>query len=706
MHHAHKIGFTSAVERFGFAAAVSITCACTSGDGDRSSVREMGAVRSNGGGFGTDVTRSDSTRSGKLPEPSVDCGRTTPNRTRGTYWPSAELGCDEGGSRTFSLHPGVRRGRPNPNLHPYRDGPAADTGNGSQEFAGDDNLYAGVWRGGTYPAAAWFTTSWNEFTQVWDDWGQAGLRMEDFETFTIGGTRVYAGIFRAGNGAHAAWFTSDWNGFTNQWNTWGGQGLRMEDFETFVAGGTRVFAGVFRAGTDGHAAWFTSDWNEFTSIWDTYGRRRLRMHDFEVYFESGTPVYAGIFRGGNDANAALFTSDAGDFFSTWDNYNQGNLRMHDLETYDVQGTRVWAGAWREGNDANYAWVGVDWENFVSKWHELEPQPLRMTDVETYPSACPAECLNQLVMHPAQGEDPLSGLYDYGITRTATHCPGLPGTCGTPGPNEVVLYRQPVVATPNGRYVRFPAVTFSDQLFTLPVEDAGGMGHNGWLYKSGSWHHAIDYGITGAESFDLLAAADGTVVHVGWDAWSGGTIVVSHDAGGISDAYRTIYMHVRNGADADCQRAWDETYYPNQTQDFAPHYKEYLEVSGCAEDPADRELLEDRWGKNSEAISQALLGSEVERGQVLARAGSTGPGGCGCIPEDPANAAVGSGGTGPNTHLHIFFARRDLGNDEWYFFDPYGMYAPSSCYPAGMTDALPAACARYPIAWQGGVPQFP
>jgi hypothetical protein len=258
----------------------------------------------------------------------------------------------------------------------------------------------------------------------------------------------------------------------------------------------------------------------------------------------------------------------------------------------------------------------------------------------------------------------------------------------------------------GRYVRFPAVTFSDQIFTLPVENVTGMGHNGWLYKSGSWHHAVDYGIDGKQSFDIVAAAPGTVIHVGWDAWSGGTIVVSHNAGGVVDAYRTIYMHVRNGANADCQRAWDMTHNPNQASDWAPHYQEYLNATGCTEDPQARNLDVDRWGSNSDAIPSSLLGSSIERGDVLAKAGSTGPGGCGCIPDDPANADVGSGGTGPNTHLHIFFARRDLTNNEWYFFDPYGMYAPSSCYPAGMTDALPAACARYPVAWQGGAPQYP
>ena len=49
----------------------------------------------------------------------------------------------------------------------------------------------------------------------------------------------------------------------------------------------------------------------------------------------------------------------------------------------------------------------------------------------------------------------------------------------------------------------------------------------------------------------------------------------------------------------------------------------------------------------------------------------------------------------------FFARRDPTDNRWYFFDPYGIYALPSCYPAGMTDSLNISCVRYPVAWKGG-----
>lgn len=630
---------------------------------------------------------------------------------RGSWTPprgAEDAAACTGGARTFSLHRRLVRPRLLAHgIHPLLDGLAAERfGSGAaSEFSGDDNLYSGVWREGSFGYASWFTTSWSEFTNQWDAFGNGGLRMHDFETYTIGPHRVYAGLFRVASGGHAAWFTADFNDLTTKWTAFGRERLRMHDFETFLFGGSRVFAGIFREGQDGHAAWFTSDFAELTSKWDEFAQVNLRMHDFEVYLENGNPVYAGVFRGGTGGHAALFTDDWPAFTSAWDTNNMQGLRMHDFETYEAGGKRFWAGAFRAGGGGHYGWVGVDWESFVSKWYELDPNNLRLHDFETHPSACEAKCLNQVVMPQEQGKDPTKDLYNYGITSTPTHCTGLPMSCGNPAPGAQVFYRQPVVATADGRFVRFPGILHNDQIFTLPFKDTN-LKHNGWLYSPDSWHHAVDYYINGATSFDVVASAPGTVVHVGWDSWSGGTVIVSHAAGGVQDAYRTIYMHLRNGADADCERAWTQTYEPNKTTDWAPHYKEYLEATGCPQDPAQRNPASAQWGSNSEAISGSLLGKSVARGEMLARAGSTGPGGCGCIPKDPANDPVGSAGTGPNTHLHIFFARRDLTNNLWYFIDPYGMYAPSACYPAGMTDALPGACARYPIAWQGGQPSYP
>jgi hypothetical protein len=412
------------------------------------------------------------------------------------------------------------------------------------------------------------------------------------------------------------------------------------------------------------------------------------MHDFETYMVGGSRMYAGIFRAGNDPHSAFITSDWDDFIATWESNNNSGLRMHDYEVYVHNGTTMFAGIYRGGSGPHAAWLGREWEDFTSKWAHFAEDGLRLVDLEITPGACEDLCANQVVMNG-------NSLYNYGVTRTALHCPGEPGTCGSPSGSSTVVYRQPVDVIDGVRYIRHSAIDIEDQIFTLPFRDTD-LSHNGWLYSLGNWHHAIDYWKSGGVTFDVVAAAPGRVIHVGWDDWSGGTIVVSHDVGGEVDKYRTIYMHLRNGANNDCAMSWSQTVPWLNAGDTETNYMAYLEATGCSQNAADRNPQSDWWGTDADGVDPGLLGQNVVRGQFLAKAGSTGPGGCGCK----------DGGSGPNNHLHIFFAHRDPVNDLWYFFDPYGFYAPSNCYPSGMTDSLNVACRRYPSAWLSGSPQYP
>ena len=235
---------------------------------------------------------------------------------------------------------------------------------------------------------------------------------------------------------------------------------------------------------------------------------------------------------------------------------------------------------------------------------------------------------------------------------------------------------------------------------MPFSDKNVLRIGTWLYGPGSWHHAIDYRRSDWAKFEILAAAPGTVIHIGWDNWSGNTIILSHDSTRVKDTFRSIYMHLANGPVNDCKASWSKT-VPTLGEPRLCFFKKYIETTGCNKDGSGTPQQK-YWGNDSEKINMNLLGKHVKAGAFLGWAGDTGPGGCGCT----SDKSDWSWGGKVNTHLHIFFARRDPTDNEWYFIDPYGIYGPPSCYPPTFADPINISCARYSIAWKGGNPQYP
>lgn len=289
-----------------------------------------------------------------------------------------------------------------------------------------------------------------------------------------------------------------------------------------------------------------------------------------------------------------------------------------------------------------------------------------------------------------------------IAVTAQHCDGPVETCAAAStPN--VTYTWPVT-NPDDRNARHQALdaflgSMNDPIFRLPFQDRAVLRVNGWKYHSGQWHHAVDYAKPGGATFMVRSAAPGTVVFADWNPKAGNTVVVTHDAGGVRDAYRTIYMHLRNGPDNDCAMSWSRGVAsindrdPTLRKRNRDHYKAHLNSSGCPERADRRAPQAAHWGTDEHKLDPALVGRAVDAGDPLGWAGSTGPGG---------HREAGP----PNTHLHIHFARRQASDGRWYVFDPYGIYGMPRCYPQGVTEQPSGYCVRLPVAWEGGRPQYP
>ena len=137
-------------------------------------------------------------------------------------------------------------------------------------------------------------------------------------------------------------------------------------------------------------------------------------------------------------------------------------------------------------------------------------------------------------------------------------------------------------------IRFSAIKEGEGIFTLPFDNIFVERKEPWVYNSDKLHRAIDYEIgDGWDSFKIRTAAPGTVVYKGYGWWSGNIIIISHD-GQTENLYRTIYMHVRDGAENDCLKALDvslpklekEVDEGDRTQKNLDDYNLHLEKTGC------------------------------------------------------------------------------------------------------------------------------
>jgi hypothetical protein len=522
------------------------------------------------------------------------------------------------------------------------------------------NSFFAVWRPGTG-------------AQYWaSDLGYDEFKAQDLKHFNQGlrlvslrrhGNR-FTGIWHPGTGTQ--WWSTGLGGddFKAKDKAYFEQGLRLIDMDVQDDG----YTAVWRPGT-GAQWWSTNlDFEAFKQKDKEHFNAGLRLGCVRV---QSNGQFTGFWHPGNGTqwwqtgiSVAAFKAKDAEYFA------QG-LRLVDIDYHNGSLT----GVWRSGGGAQHWVSGQDTEMFKGSDMAYFDGGMRLQKAITYSGACDSACLNQVVMP--------KGVYNYGIT------------------GDSAVYRWPCLTSDGSkRFARMSALSFpSVSLFTLPYSDPVVNELGKWLYEPGSWHHAIDYQRGDKASFPVLAAAAGKVIFSGWDWWSGNTIVVSHDVDGVADAFRTIYMHLRNGVKHDADQAWNVS-APGLNGVRKSQYQAYLTNTGC---PKGGPYLANPgfWGTDADKIDPNIVGKTVAAGAQIAHAGCTGPGGCGCTNDsDPSWKWGGS----PNNHLHIFFCRRDPTDNEWYFVDPYGIYSSGSCYP-GVNNPITSACARYPKLWKGGKAQF-
>lgn len=203
------------------------------------------------------------------------------------------------------------------------------------------------------------------------------------------------------------------------------------------------------------------------------------------------------------------------------------------------------------------------------------------------------------------------------------------------------------------------------------------------------HSAIDYYKVNAASdpsYNVRSMAPGMVVSVGYDnvglgVGMGNYVVIEHTAP-TGKRYRSLYAHLRNGAQNDCLAAKAFVANPPPGSSVIPAYAAYINSQNCSGTLSTR-----AWGTVAERIL-VTPGQQVDEGQQIARAGNTGMGG---VVQGLNSNGTFKDSTYNNVHLHLYFAVEDTtgaappgSGAQWVHLDPYGAYATTAngCYTYG------------------------
>jgi len=521
--------------------------------------------------------------------------------------------------------------------------------------------FTGYWLEGKEPAHIQLDMSWQALQQQQQQFAADSMPMQlaDVETYTLEGRRLYMAVWKADSLPALLKGDLTKEEFLQQWRKLAGQHYRLIDVETYTEGKQRKFLGVWQSGQDEYELGLELGWKDIYAEWKRMAGRKLRLVDIEAYRQQGEVRFIAVWRHGTYGQYFWGGAEWRGFSQKISELAKQGLNLYDMERFNDGEAVKYIGFWNQDSSKSYLWHEVDRESFLAKWQQLRRRGMQLVDVETYP-ACPEGCDNRIVAPT-----------DFALRLK----------------NHRTLYRQPVKLIEGQRYADLAAITYSARLLYLPFATTTQLRLSRSWVQGTDWHHSITYAHSQQKSFQVRAMAEGRLVYAGWDPFMGNTLVLSHDHRGRKDAFRTIYTHLRNAPQNDCDKAWTYT-VPALQGPARKTYMQYLKGCGCTQDPAKRQLSEAQWG-SSRHIIPPLRGRTLKTGELLGWAGSTG-------------AAGISGSQAPK--VEIFVARR-YGRDDWVLIDPYGIYGPVSCYPTDLTAMLQMPC-RYAQAWFRNRPQFP
>jgi CubicO group peptidase (beta-lactamase class C family) len=195
-----------------------------------------------------------------------------------------------------------------------------------------------------------------QFSEYWQEYSDAGMRLIDQDAYPVNGEIRYAGIWME-NVENLGWYSyrnQTSAEFSEQFAAKSRDGFMMVDVEAYQLDGQQRYSQIWVQNTTG-LGWIerrnmTSQ--QYADYFDEYAAEGMRVFDLESYQIDGQQRYAAIWVENTNGRGWYAYRDmtAQQYSNRWFQLRDAGYRVIDFEVYETASGTRYAGVWRQNGD--------------------------------------------------------------------------------------------------------------------------------------------------------------------------------------------------------------------------------------------------------------------------------------------------------------------------------------------------------------------
>jgi CubicO group peptidase (beta-lactamase class C family) len=195
-----------------------------------------------------------------------------------------------------------------------------------------------------------------QFSDYWQQYADAGMRLIDQDAYPINGELHYAGIWME-NKENLAWYSyrnQSNQHFSETFDRLSSAGYMIVDVEGYSSGDSLLYSSIWVKNTTG-LSWVerrNMNATEYADYWQQYADAGMRVVDFASYTHNGQQYYAAIWLQNQGGRGWYSYRDmsAQQYSNRWYQLRDAGYRLIDFEIYNTPAGIRYAGVWRQNSD--------------------------------------------------------------------------------------------------------------------------------------------------------------------------------------------------------------------------------------------------------------------------------------------------------------------------------------------------------------------